>query len=62
VTGGLPTAQWIALGSIAVSIVIFIIRRRGWNWKTADDTLVYLSSKARPPAAKNATTGAATAT
>jgi phosphatidylglycerol---prolipoprotein diacylglyceryl transferase len=62
VAGGLPTAQWIALGSIAVSIVIFIIRRRGWDWKTADDTLVYLSSKARPPAAKNTKTGAAAAT
>lgn len=34
VMGTLPTAQWIALGAIAVSVLILIVRHWGWNWRT----------------------------
>ena len=33
VIGSLPTAQWVALGSIAVSAIILFLRHRNWSWR-----------------------------
>jgi phosphatidylglycerol:prolipoprotein diacylglycerol transferase len=33
VMGTLPAAQWIALGSIAVSVIVLIVRHWGWDWR-----------------------------
>jgi len=33
VMGTMATAQWIALGSVAASVVILIVRHWGWDWR-----------------------------
>ena len=33
VIGSLPTAQWIAIGCIAVSAVMLFMRHRNWSWR-----------------------------
>jgi phosphatidylglycerol:prolipoprotein diacylglycerol transferase len=33
VMGTMATAQWIALGAIAVSVIVLIVRHWGWNWR-----------------------------
>jgi phosphatidylglycerol---prolipoprotein diacylglyceryl transferase len=46
VMGSLATAQWIAIGCIAVSVVILIVRHLGWNWRTRPaDAMTYMQGK-----------------
>ena len=33
VMGTMATAQWIALGSVAASVIILIVRHWGWDWR-----------------------------
>lgn len=33
VMGTMATAQWIALGAIAVSVLVLIVRHWGWDWR-----------------------------
>lgn len=42
--GRLATAQWIAVGTIIFGVVMLIVRRRNWDWRTsAGDSLARLS-------------------
>lgn len=44
VMGGLPTAQWIAIGSIVLASIGLFIRHRNWVWTgQPDDSLARLS-------------------
>ena len=46
VMGNLATAQWIAIGCIAVSLVVLIVRHWGWDWrKHPADAMTYMMSK-----------------
>ncbi|MBK8046605.1 MAG: prolipoprotein diacylglyceryl transferase [Anaerolineales bacterium] len=43
VTGSLPTAQWIALGLIAVAAIILVVRHIGWNWREhPEQSMIYM--------------------
>ncbi len=42
--GRLATAQWIAVGTIVFGVVMLIVRRRNWEWRTSPgDSLARLS-------------------
>ena len=46
VMGRLATAQWIAIGCIAVSVVTLIVRHRNWSWRTHPaDAMTYMQGK-----------------
>ncbi|MBW7884207.1 MAG: prolipoprotein diacylglyceryl transferase [Caldilineaceae bacterium] len=46
VMGNLPTAQWIALGAIAVSVLLLLLRHRGWNWRRdPSGSMAYMQGK-----------------
>ncbi len=52
VMGTLPTAQWIALGSIAVSIIMLIVRHWGWDWRRdRAGSMAYMQGPVEQPAA-----------
>jgi phosphatidylglycerol---prolipoprotein diacylglyceryl transferase len=43
VMGQMATAQWIALGSIAVSLVLLFLRHRNWNWRQhPEQSMIYM--------------------
>jgi hypothetical protein len=42
----MATAQWIALGCIAVSLVLLFVRHRNWDWrKRPADAMTYMQSR-----------------
>ncbi|MBX3015136.1 MAG: prolipoprotein diacylglyceryl transferase [Caldilineaceae bacterium] len=51
VMGSLPTAQWIALGAILFSVVVFTARHWGWSWQDHPEDSLILLSRHRPTAA-----------
>jgi hypothetical protein len=55
--GNLATAQWIAIGCIVVSLVIFFLRHRNWDWrKRPADAMTYMMSNPPKLAGTPATT------
>jgi phosphatidylglycerol:prolipoprotein diacylglycerol transferase len=55
VMGNLPTAQWIAIITIVASVVVMILRHRGWNAaEHPEETLAHMSAHVPPVAEKPA--------
>ena len=47
VIGSLPTAQWVALGSIVVSALILFLRHRNWSWRDhPEQTMAWVNPSA----------------
>jgi phosphatidylglycerol:prolipoprotein diacylglycerol transferase len=53
VMGTMATAQWIALASITVSVIVLIVRHWGWDWrKDRSGSMAYMQGPVNSPAAK----------
>jgi hypothetical protein len=53
----MATAQWIALGCIAVSLVLLFLRHRNWDWrKRPADAMTYMQGRPQSVAERPATT------
>ncbi len=49
VMGSLATAQWIAIGSVVVSLLLLFLRHRNWNWRSHPaDAMTYMQSNPEP--------------
>jgi phosphatidylglycerol:prolipoprotein diacylglycerol transferase len=60
VMGTLPTAQWVALGSIIVSSVLLFLRHRGWSAQDhPEESLAVLSNHGAPNIPPSATASGA---
>ncbi len=56
VMGSLATAQWIAIGSILFSVLVFAWRHYNWSWRDHPaDSLAALSARGMPTASAQAT-------
>ncbi len=50
VIGRLPTAQWVAIGSIVFAIIVLFLRHRNWSWREhPEESLAEMSGAGAPP-------------